>query len=324
MAHDSEYLKIREFRNREISHVLSNSTSLNLFHEKLMQQTTNIAIHSVQERLGSPPSPFCFFVMGSAGRSEQGIWSDQDHGMIYEEGNNDTREYFLTLGKEISQGLMQAGYKKCDGNVMASNPFWCKSLSEWRQQLIGWVSNSTWESIRHLLTFIDGRSMYGSSVLLQQLKQTSYDSIHKEQLLNRILENTMLVKKRVGVLGQFLVDTHGPYSGLLNIKESGLYPFVNAARILAIHSRIYETSTTLRIEQLPDDILAQSERNKFSHQFTQLQNFRLLYGDHSNYESGHYLTIDELSKQQKKELKGILRDGIQLFDFAKKIVKRGG
>ncbi len=319
METNTIYSQIKAFRDKEMSHGWSSSEQLNSFHDDIMKQTLHLATSAIQARLGPPPSPFCFFVMGSAGRSEQGIWSDQDHGIIFKEANDpDTQDYFLALGKEISSGLVETGYKKCDGNVMASNPFWCKSFEDWNHQLKGWVMDASWESIRHLLTFIDGRAFYGED-FISPLKQSLYPVIHHEHLLTRIIENTMRIKKGVGVLGQFLVDTHGPMSGSLNLKETAIFPYVNAARVLALRESSLETSTVKRLQLLPDPV----SRKKFIEQFLNLQSYRLKFGIHTGYDSGHYLAIDQLSKPQRKIVKEILKDGIHLFDYVRKLVEKG-
>lgn len=319
METNTIYSQIKAFRDKEMSHGWASSEQLNAFHDDIMRQTLHIATSAIHLRLGPPPSPFCFFVMGSAGRSEQGIWSDQDHGIIFKAANDShTREYFLTLGKEISDGLVETGYKKCDGNVMASNPFWCKSFEDWNIQLKAWVTDASWESIRHLLTFIDGRALYGED-FISPLKHSLYPFIHQEHLLKRIIENTMRIKKGVGVLGQFLVDTHGPMSGSLNLKETAIFPYVNAARVLAIRESSLETSTSKRLQLLPDPV----SRKKFTEQFLNLQTYRLKYGIHTGYDSGHYLAVEQLSKPQRKILKDVLKDGIHLFDYVRKLVEKG-
>lgn len=322
MASLVTYAQIRKSRDREIRHVSSSAAGLNLFHDQIIRQTVAAALDRIKEESGPPPSPFSFFVMGSAGRQEQGIWSDQDHGIIYEGGPAQTKHYFLKLGNEISEGLLQTGYKKCEGNVMASNPMWCRSLEEWEKQLKEWVLDASWESIRYLLTFLDGRTLHGESSFITRLKLRAYETIHQGKLLVRILQNTMHVRKGVGVLGQFLVETHGPYTGMLNIKDTALFPYVNGARLLAIHEKILETSTIQRLEELPDSLLPRRERDKLRDSFINLQNYRLLFSNHSDYESGHYLAVDRLTKQQRKVLKEGLKDGIHLYEYVRKLVEK--
>jgi CBS domain-containing protein len=315
-----KYGQIKTFHDANLPRARSDMHKLNSLHNQTMKLTVLAAVEFMQQQAGPPPSQFCFFVTGSAGRQEQGIWSDQDHGLIYE--SSEARSYFLSLGAEISQGLVQTGYKECDGKVMASNPFWCKSREAWDAQVNGWLREASWETIRHLLTFIDSRPLYGEDRLLVDLKAKTYDKIHKEKLLPRILQNTMHVKKSIGIMGQLLVETHGPYTGMLNIKDTGLFPYVNAARLLAIHGHIMDTSTLGRLEKLPNSAIPLEERRRFAKCFSLLQSLRLAFGVHKDYDSGHFVQIGNLSKQEKQQLKEALRDGLSLYETVRKLVEK--
>jgi CBS domain-containing protein len=317
-----KYEEIRSYRDQQITAVISDPFKLNLLHDEVITQVIRLSVGRIQVRNGPPPCPFSFFVMGSAGRFEQSIWSDQDHGIIYEQQSDEIKDYFLELGKEISHGLQTAGYDYCDGAVMSSNPLWCKSRSEWQQQLSKWILDSTWESIRQLLIFVDGRSMYGEKVYIEELKLLVYQSIHNGSHLRRILTNTLHLKKGMGVLGQILVETHGPHAGLLNLKEKALLPYVNAARLLAIKENITETSTLLRLDSIPESLLTTSAKELYKHQFLKLLNYRLSYCDNKDYEAGHYLRIDTLSRIQRNDIKEILKNGLALYRFVKNLVEK--
>ncbi|HEY2420083.1 MAG TPA: DUF294 nucleotidyltransferase-like domain-containing protein [Neobacillus sp.] len=316
------YIEIRQYREQQMSHVARNHLKLNQLHEENLLQVVNLSIKNISEEYGPPPSSFSFFVMGSAGRLEQSVWSDQDHGIIYHVQDDVAKSYFLTLGKEISKGLHDVGYEYCIGNVMASNPLWCKSFSEWEQQLGDWISEASWESIRHLLIFMDGRSVYGEPLYVDQLKKIVYQGVHKEHLFKKILNNTMYLKKGVSVLGQFLVENHGPYSGFLNIKEIALLPYVNAIRLLAIKENILETSTLARLDQIPEKWMNSSAKDLYRDSFIKLFHYRLLSGNHLDYSSGHYVPINQLTKEQKKEIKDIIKHGSELFYFAQRLIEK--
>ncbi|KGM44645.1 DUF294 nucleotidyltransferase-like domain-containing protein [Neobacillus niacini] len=318
----ASYLEIRRFRDDHIIWVSRNHLQLNQLHDEIIQRVISVSVKQTEKFFGSPPCPFTFFMMGSAGRFEQSIWSDQDHGIIYQQQGDSIYEYFMVLGKEISQGLQLAGYAYCDGAVMASNPLWCKSLSEWRQQLVNWSFNSNWESIRHLLIFIDGRSLYGEASFLENLKTEVYQIIHKECLFNKILNNTLYLKKGLGVLGQILVETHGPHTGSLNIKEKALFPYVNAVRLLAIKGNILETSTISRLEKLSQIELPSIKGEIYKQQFIKLLNYRLSLSKPDNYENSHFLPISTLSKKQKEEVKEILRNGMALYRYVKNLIEK--
>lgn len=318
----STYLDIRDTRENEMNLIKLDHQKLNHLHERLMRETVNLSIKRIITEYGPSPYPFCFFVMGSAGRSEQGVWSDQDHGIVYGNTSNEAKDYFLRLGKEISDGLHQTGYQYCDGDVMASNPLWCKPIEEWTNQIDTWIKEASWESIRYLLIFIDGRPLVGEAVFMKQIKLYAIESIHKNQLLSRLLNNTLHIKKGVGILGQLLAETHGPHSGALNLKERALFPYVNGIRLLAIRDKLTETSTLSRLRSLSGRTLSEQDKRLYEQQFLKLLSFRLALADHSNYDSGHYVTIDHLTKNQKAELKEIIKDGAHLFQSIRKIVEK--
>lgn len=306
------YDDIKKYRDHKIFDYLHDPFLLNQFHDEVMQQAVWISIKKLEAEYGPAPSPFSFFVMGSAGRFEQGIWSDQDHGIVYEDSEKHPKNYFLQLGNEISRGLNLAGYPYCHGDVMASNHSWCKSRSEWQQQISNWAEENSWESIRSLLIFIDARTLYGEKLYIHKLKEFTLMTIHSRKLLPHIYKNTIYYKKGIGVLGQFLTETHGSFTGQLNVKETILLPFINSIRFLAMKENILETSTMSRINRLSEEVFSEEEKESYKHQFSTILKYRLLYGNHSNYEASHYLNIASLSKAQKKEIKEILKTVLSL------------
>ncbi|MDP4104125.1 MAG: DUF294 nucleotidyltransferase-like domain-containing protein [Bacillota bacterium] len=318
------YEDIKKYRDLKMNDYLHDHFLLNQFHDEIMMQVVWISLKKLETEMGPIPSPFSFFVMGSAGRFEQGIWSDQDHGIIYEEKDQRTKKYFLHLGSEISKGLNQAGYQYCHGDVMASNPSWCKSLLEWQQQISDWAEEKSWESIRNLLILTDSRTLYGEKQYIHKLKQFSFMTVHNNKLLPQIYNNTLYFKKGIGVLGQFLAETHGNFSGQLNLKETAFIPFVNSVRFLAIKEKMFETSTLSRINQLPDEIFSKEEKEAYRHHFSKLLKYRLLYGNHSDYEASHYLNIAKLSKVQRKEIKEIIKSAVSLCYQLRRLVEKDG
>ncbi|MEH7108812.1 MULTISPECIES: DUF294 nucleotidyltransferase-like domain-containing protein [Bacillaceae] len=313
---DKSFTDIRKWRDTHIITITTNHFLLNQFHDEVYSRVISLAEKQVEEVYGPPPCPFSFFVMGSAGRKEQSVWSDQDHGMIYQKDGDLEENYFLTLGKQISIGLNEVGYPFCDGKVMASNTLWCKSISQWEIQLLEWSQNSSWESIRNLLIFTDGRPLYGKSSLLTSLKNLLNERIINGNLLPRLTYNTQYHKKGIGVFGQFLTETHGPFSGQLNMKEICFFPYVNSARLLALKENVAETSTLSRLKmlyQIPniDGII---------HHFIKLLSYRLTYTIQTDYESGHYLPINNLLREQKLELKDIIKTGAAFLQYVTKVV----
>ncbi|MFC0274318.1 DUF294 nucleotidyltransferase-like domain-containing protein [Metabacillus herbersteinensis] len=316
---------IKKWKNEHIRQFQTDTNSLNAFHDNIMCKVFEIALQSVTEQFGETPCDYSWFVMGSAGRYEQGIFSDQDHGIVYEKTCEQTAIYFKELGKQLAVGLNHVGYPFCEGNVMSSNPVWCKSYKEWGNQLIEWMKKESWDSIRYLQIFHDARSLVGKSEYIDQLKSILYH-FHKNNpsLLIRFLDNVMLVKPSVGPLGQIFVEDKGPHSGSIDLKRSGFFPYVNSIRLLAIKEEIKETTTLSRIDSLCTLPSYLEPLEKYREHFSALLNYRISLFEHANsYDDIHYLSVASLSQIEKNEVKDILKNGKKLHQFVQRIVKKG-
>ncbi|WP_462408692.1 DUF294 nucleotidyltransferase-like domain-containing protein [Neobacillus sp. Marseille-QA0830] len=318
----SSYSQIKKQRLERMAEASKDHFQLNDFHDDIYKQVIHLAIEYATKENGPPPCTFSFFVTGSAGRLEQSIWSDQDHGLIYHHHSLEVKSYFLMLGKEISKGLYQVGYPFCDGGVMSSNPLWCKSISEWEVQLNRWMEESSWETIRYLLIFLDARSLYGAEKDVHLLKNLIFHKVNNSDLMSKFLNNTMYYKKGINVLGMLLPETHGQHAGALNIKEIGLFPYVNALRLMAIKENMLETSTLSRLDSISETMSSAIEKPLYTQQFLKLLNYRLLLCDHTDYDSGHYLSLKRLTKEQTKDVKDMIKQGAALFAAVKKLLEK--
>lgn len=318
---NSHYHELRKWRNEHIQDVLDDPNALNEFHDQLMKTAVQTAIKKVESELGPAPAHFAFFLMGSGGRSEQSVWSDQDHGIIFS-GDEANKAYFLKIGEEIAVGLDIVGYDACDGWVMASNKKWCNSIEVWEQQITDWLEEASFDSMRYFSTFFDSRVLIGDPSYLRRLKEHAFIYLKESpHLLNRFVDNISHLKKGLGILGQFLPDTFGKESGNINMKEVIFFPYVNSMRVLALKEQILATPTLARFQQLPNRY---SQIKQYESDFKRLLDLRLhLKKDAACYDEVHFLNIGSLTKSEKKELKQIMKHGYKLFAEAKEIIKKG-
>ncbi|TDL78818.1 DUF294 nucleotidyltransferase-like domain-containing protein [Peribacillus frigoritolerans] len=319
------YESIRSWRDEEIKKYTSDTLSLNQFHDKVMRAVFDVSLQKMMEEKGTPPSSFSWFVMGSAGRFEQGVISDQDHGMVYENSGTDADQYFLALGKEISLGLHLAGYPYCEGKVMSSNPVWCKSLGAFEEQLLKWMEEVSFESMRYLQIFVDARVLAGEAAFIDHFKKIIDECQKKSpKLLKRFMDNIMHLKPSVGPLGQIFTESSGPFQGSLNLKQAAFLPYVNAVRILAIKEGVLAASTLERIDELSKDEFYRNELNDYKTSFANLLQFRMSNLKRiKEYDDVHYLPIQKLSRAEKKEMKTILKNGKKLHHFVQGIIEKG-
>ncbi|WP_449622936.1 DUF294 nucleotidyltransferase-like domain-containing protein [Robertmurraya sp. Marseille-Q9965] len=315
----NSYNSLREWKGENISFHYSDPYRLNDFHDQTMKKVFELALDRVEPK--QPPCEFSWFITGSGGRFEQGPISDQDHGLIYEKSNEVNDDYFIRLGKELAYGLNQVGYPYCQGNVMSSNSLWCKSLDQWKEQLLVWMGEASWETVRNLQIFYDARNLQGNKSFVGELKEAIY-LYQKENpfLLKRFMENVMHVKNGVGPLGQFIVEEHGANEGAINLKYTAFLPYVNAVRLLAIKEGIYETSTLDRIDQLVRINGYGAVLRESKEYFLDLLKYRTSLYQSKTYDDTHFLKVKKLSREEKKEIKQILKDGKKLHHYVSELI----
>lgn len=311
--HFHTYEQLRSWRNEYMEVAKLSHDSLNTFHDILMKKVVSLSIEKHESEQGRSPACFAFVVMGSAGRFEQSLWSDQDHGIIFE-GTNEHEHltYFLELGEEIVKGLRICGYELCDGKVMANNPLWCRSSHSWIQQLSAWLEEDSWENLRNTSIFIDSRVLIGDHSLLNEQKQMIFNKIEKEpRLLQRMADNIETSKKGVGWLGQLLPIQKGPNKGMLDFKLTVLFPFVNAMRLLSYAEKVTDSSTLSRFERLSE---YEIQLDNYEKEFREALEFRLKKVDTSHsYETIHYIYVEQLTKSERQKMKRWINEGTSLI-----------
>jgi PAS domain S-box-containing protein len=142
---------------------------------RISDSITEKYINEAIAELGTPPAPFAFLALGSEGRREQTLATDQDNAIVFNPKNELDEEicksYFLRLGERVCTSLNHIGYPLCKGGVMAMNSEWCKSLSEWQRTISGWVAVPNPQEILNISIFFDFRPVYGDFELANQLQK---------------------------------------------------------------------------------------------------------------------------------------------------------
>jgi CBS domain-containing protein len=231
---------------------------MNRIHDQLIIRTIILSEDMLRERgMGAPPVPYAFVLLGSGGRNEQSLWSDQDNGLIYEDGEEsglaaqDVEAYFHVLVGCIVHGLEILGYPPCHGNVLCSNARWRKPLREWKRMIAHWFDTADWEAIRYLLIQADLRFLYGESRLADTLKEYFMKQLaERPQILKGMLNNTLHHKVALGFFGQMIRERYGEHAGGVDVKYGAYIPFVNAIRLLSLSCGAEATSTSERIREL--------------------------------------------------------------------------
>ncbi len=233
------------------------------------------------EELGEPPADFSFIAMGSQGRQEQTLITDQDNGIIFvphpDSDPQGTLNYFLRLGIMVNDGLAQAGYLQCRGGVMAGQPRWCRPLTEWKSGSNEWIQKSEPQEIIDFSIFFDFRTIYGDSEMTRELRLSIYSSLEDQPAFySHLAQNALSFKPPFRLLGNiYLGGGATEHTGEINLKDA-MMPMVSFSRLYALRHQMNQTHTEERIEALTDrGIILPSNRNEFIASYDFMMQLRL-------------------------------------------------
>ena len=190
----------------------------------------------------------CWMALGSEGRLEQTLKTDQDNAIIFKipEGMtaDQMRERLLPLARRINETLDLCGFPLCKGEIMASNSKWCLSETEWQEVFIKWVDSGSPESLLHASIFFDFRALYGAEHLVEQLRAWLTDHVRGNQrFLHQMAANSLRNRPPLGIVRDFIVGQ----GNTLDLKLNGITPFVDAARIFSLATGVGKTNTVQRL-----------------------------------------------------------------------------
>ena len=242
---------------------------------------TERLIQLAVDELGPPPASFAFIGMGSQGRQEQSLLTDQDNGIIFtpaaDADPEKVKDYFLHLGTQVCNNLDRAGYPLCRGNVMASNPRWCRSLPDWLSGFDEWVHKSEPQEIIDLSIFFDFRTIYGDAELTYELRRHIHSALLNEPaFFHHFAQNAVMFKPPFRLLGNiYLSGGATEHGGEINLKDA-MMPIVSFARLYALRHQINHTHTLERIEALTErNIILSSSRDEIAAAYDFLMQLRL-------------------------------------------------
>ena len=186
---------------------------------------------------GPAPVEFAFMILGSEGRMEQTLKTDQDNAIIYNDPLADeekkVRGYFLKLGNLVCTMLDRAGYTFCNGEIMANNPKWCQPISKWMEYFKSWILDAKPENLLDASIFFDFRTGYGSEDLINRLRKHLFSSLGGwSGFFRNLTENALHFKPPLGFFRNFVVESKGEHRNTFNIKHA-IMPIVDFARIYA-------------------------------------------------------------------------------------------
>ena len=200
--------------------------------------------------MGPAPAPFALIALGSEGRGEQTLVTDQDNALIYRDLDGAGRPYFLELGARLCDGLNEVGFHYCRGGLMAKNPEWCQPLSHWSKLFDGWINLASPQDLLEINKFFDFRVVYGEKPIARELRGHINKKLkNREPFFKAFAENALLTRPPIGLFGQLVVGSKGAKDKAINIKEAMML-IVTFARLYALRHNLPETNTLDRLHRL--------------------------------------------------------------------------
>lgn len=241
---------------REVNHRASAAVrGLSDVHLALQRRCVELTLEEMSlDGLGPPPTPYALLIMGSGGRREMFLNPDQDNGLILDDGvarDGAARHWFHDFAARLNERLAEVGYSLCPGEIMARNPMFHKSLSEWRQQLDHITEHPTPKAARWSNVVLDFDLLYGDEGLVQDLRAHVLAAVaRRPRLLAMMVEDDAEGRPPLGLFNRLVTEKDDDRRGKVDLKRNGLRILADGARIHALGAGIGALGTGERLTRL--------------------------------------------------------------------------
>jgi CBS domain-containing protein len=277
-------------------------------NDTLIRRAIRLSLEELEGRGMSPPVPFCWLALGSEGREEQLLRTDQDNAILYADPGNDdgvAEQFYLELGKLVVDVLVEAGFKRCPGDVMASNPKWNQPLAAWKHCFSQWIREPENIAVMHTNIFFDFRPVFGENALAAELKGHIFDSIQADRaFLSFFALNATRNPPPLSFFRNMVVERSGEHRDAFDIKARAMMPLADAARVLVYDLGIDIYGSTAerwhRIGETHEHLARLASEAGMAYEI--LMRIRALEGLRRG-SSGRYVHVKELNKLERQTLR---------------------
>ncbi|WP_411896163.1 DUF294 nucleotidyltransferase-like domain-containing protein [Winogradskyella sp. A2] len=286
------------------------SKMISAINDAITQKVIDLAIKEQDE---TPPNKFAWLAIGSQGRQEQLLLTDQDNALVFEDVSetdyDKVKSYYLKLSSTINKSLEIVGFELCPAKMMGSNPKWCLSLSEWTNQFNKWITKPDQDNLMLCTIFFDYQQIYGEKEIVENLSDNIFNSIKSYDIfLTYLGRNALQNPPPLSFFRQFLVEDDGAHKDQFDIKARALMPLVDAARLLILSHNIKSINNTV---ERYDKLMELEPQNKdvylfCAEAFMDLLKFRTEQGLANN-DSGRFIDLQSLNKSDRLKLKRSFR-----------------
>lgn len=218
-----------------------------VYRDKLTLKVINLTRKSMEKSMAKPSNSFAWIRMGSTGRDEQTLFTDQDNLLVYK--NKNDRAYYQEFAARMVDNLEMIGFTRCKGNIMPINEKWFGTMSEWRGKLHTYIVDS--ENLVDLIVLTDAKYAGGNFPLAQSFikeARTVLKMYHAS--FKAIAKATVLMPIALTIFRNFKTEKKGEYKDMLNIKFQGWLPLIMITLLFCLEHEVWETNTIKRIKAL--------------------------------------------------------------------------
>ncbi len=292
------------------------------FISKLINQLNRKVMHKLFNMLAPKEliGKSCLLVMGSEGRGEQILKTDQDNALIIANNCEVSKEDILKFTNTYTETLVNFGFPRCEGNIMVSNPYWCRRQKEFKDLIYEWITKPSGDNFMNLAIFYDAMVATGDRELLIELKEYLFKiGSTSKTFYMHFAKIIMDFNVPLGFFDGFVFDSNDKeHKHEIDIKKGGIFIIVQSIRTLSLEHKLMRANTLKRIQELKK--IGEFDE-EFASEITQAFNFLLTIKLKSNLEkldSGqkidNYINPDNLTTMEKD----LLKDSFKIVNKLKK------
>jgi CBS domain-containing protein len=284
------------------------SNMISEINDTLIRRAIVLSLEELADRGQKPPVPFVWMALGSEGREEQLLRTDQDNAIMYADPGDDdgaAGRFFLDLGERVVDILVEAGFERCPGDVMASNPKWNQPIDGWKRYFTQWIREPENMAVMHSNIFFDFRPVYGELELASELKNHIFEQVDANRLfLSFFARNAVQNPPPLSFFRNVVVERTGEHQDAFDIKARAMTPLADAARVLVYDYGINIYGSTAERWQAIAETNGNLARlaGEAAMAYEILMRIRAIEGL-SRGTSGRYVHIKELNKLERQTLR---------------------
>lgn len=224
------------------------------------------------------PAKCAYLVLGSEGRREQTLKTDQDNAIIYADDlSSEEIERLADFSQALIDALIEIGVPECPGGIMAKNTFWRRNLSDWKEAIDSWIAVPSGENILNFSMFSDMRTLWGDPSLEQELQRHVVQRASENGIfLAHMAANVCRFPPPLGMFGRIKAEKSGPNVGKIDLKKGGIFAITEGVKTLALEIGTLEGSTNDKLQVLLEkEVLNSKQVGDLEAAFNLLTFFRL-------------------------------------------------